>query len=176
MNKVIFFDRDGIVNRRKIDDYIKTKNEFEFEDNFFDIFSLVKEKGYLAILITNQQGVGKGLMSIDDLENIHQYMQHKLIEKTKHQFDFINYCTDLADSNSIRRKPNTGMLEEACNIYNVSIKDSYFIGDTDSDIQTAKNFNLKSILIANKITPTIPDYHFVSIKEIIEYDKSKKLF
>ncbi|MDQ1266151.1 MAG: D-glycero-D-manno-heptose 1,7-bisphosphate phosphatase, partial [Bacteroidota bacterium] len=70
MNKAFFFDRDGIVNHRIIGDYVKNINEFRFKDEFFQIFETVKSQGYLAILVTNQQGIGKGLMTEEDLRSV----------------------------------------------------------------------------------------------------------
>jgi D-glycero-D-manno-heptose 1,7-bisphosphate phosphatase len=113
MKRAVFFDRDGIVNIRIVSDYVKKIEEFIFIEDFFDLFSIVKRLGYLAILVTNQQGIGKGLMTSDDLEKVHNFMNEKLQEKTNYKFDAIYYCPDLAQSGSKRRKPNPGMFIEA---------------------------------------------------------------
>ena len=82
MNKAFFFDRDGIVNKRIIGDYVKEISEFEFIPEFFDIFELICKKGYIPILVTNQQGIGKKLMTEEQLIIVHDYMNKNLLDKT----------------------------------------------------------------------------------------------
>ncbi len=113
MNKAIFFDRDGIVNYRPVGDYVKSPQEFRFLPDFLEFFVFIKKNNYLAIVITNQQGIGKGLMTDEDLSIIHLKMQEDLFNITGYNFDDIYYCPDLALTPSQRRKPNPGMILEA---------------------------------------------------------------
>lgn len=149
MNKAIFFDRDGIVNHRLIDDYVKSVSEFVLLDDFIALFKQIKELGYLAILITNQQGIGKGLMNINDLKEIHDFMQNQIFANTGYHFDDIYYCSDLAASNSFRRKPNPGMILEAIEKWNINPEKSWFIGDSKSDAKAGNAANVNTILIGN---------------------------
>lgn len=145
-NKAIFFDRDGIVNERIIGGYVTSVDEFIFLPEFFELFKIIK-KEYLAIIITNQQGIGKRLMTDEDLFEIHDYMQKQLLRMTGYQFDDIFYCPDLAESNSYRRKPNPGMLLEAIKKWNINPTDSFMIGDSSSDYYAALAANVKPILV-----------------------------
>ncbi|MBI3258985.1 MAG: HAD-IIIA family hydrolase [Ignavibacteriae bacterium] len=107
--KSFFFDRDGIVNKRKIGGYIQSPDEFVFNEDFFDIFSKVALYGYLTVIITNQQGVGKGLMSENALNEIHSEMQRILLEKTGYKFDGIYYC---AAATAVRQSKRTKLYKQ----------------------------------------------------------------
>ncbi|PKL85513.1 MAG: HAD family hydrolase [Ignavibacteriae bacterium HGW-Ignavibacteriae-1] len=149
MNKAIFFDRDGIINKRLVDEYVCKIEDFELMDEIIGILKYVKMKGYLAIVITNQQGIGKGLMSEDDLIILHDYMQNILQERAGERFDAIFYCPELAESNHPRRKPNPGMILEAMELFDIDPKQSLMIGDSISDAQAAINAGIKGILIGD---------------------------
>ena len=179
-NKAFFFDRDGIVNVRIPGDYIKKITEFVFIEEFFEILTLIKRNEYLAILITNQQGIGKNLMSEPALDRIHDYMQLELMDKCGYCFDDIYYCPDLKDSGSFRRKPQPGMFLEAIDKWNISPEKSFLIGDSESDAIAAKKVNVTTILIGwhEKKIPEA-DYIFPDIimahAFLTDYFKSKKI-
>ncbi len=147
MNKAVFFDRDGIVNRRIYCGYVTSPDDFIFLEDFFSLFKKVHELGYLTIIVTNQQGVGKGLMSEDDLERIHEFMQSELMMKFGYAFDAIFSCSDLAMSGSKRRKPEPGMLLEAANTFNINLSESWIIGDSIRDVQAGKAAGTKTVLV-----------------------------
>ncbi|MES2765918.1 MAG: HAD family hydrolase [Bacteroidota bacterium] len=149
MNKAFFFDRDGIVNRRKMGDYVYSIDEFEFLPDFFQLFKKVKANDFVAILITNQQGIGKGLMTEEVLKEIHEHMQTELLKETGFQFDDIFYCADLATANSFKRKPQPGMILEAMEKWGVDQEDSWMIGDSKSDAQAGNAAGVKTILIGD---------------------------
>lgn len=149
MNKAFFFDRDGIVNKRIVGDYVKEISNFEFIPEFFDIFELICTKNYIPILVTNQQGIGKNLMTEEQLIIVHDYMNKNLFDKTGYRFTDIYYCTDLAGSGSSRRKPAPGMLLEAAEKHNIDLPNSIMLGDSKSDIQAGKNAGCINIYIGN---------------------------
>lgn len=172
--KAFFFDRDGIVNERLINQYVKTKDEFHFLRGFIDLFSLVIDLGFIPIVITNQQGIGKALMSENDLIQIHNYMQSELIKLTGKSFNDIFYCSELKDSNSFRRKPNPGMILEAIDKWGINPKLSWMIGDSISDSVAGKRANINTILIGNYLKDEVreADFIFQNINEAIEFVKT----
>lgn len=176
-NKAIFFDRDGVVNYRIVKDYVKTPADFHFIPDFFDFFSAVKSAGYIAILITNQQGIGKGFMTDNNLSVIHSYMQDALRSKTGFEFDDIYYCPDLADTLSFRRKPNPGMIEEAVERWNIDRACSWMIGDRRSDVQAGIAASLRTILIAYHDSDYCPQAHFnfLSLSRTLEFFRDSEL-
>lgn len=111
--RAVFFDRDGIVNRRRVDDYVKRWEEFEFLPEIFAILPRVHEAGYIAVLVTNQRGIARGLMTEEALGEIHRTMQGRLRERTGAGFDAIYYCPHERDAECDCRKPLPGMLLEA---------------------------------------------------------------
>ncbi len=174
MNKAFFFDRDGIVNERLINQYVKNINEFKFLNGFIDIFEIVNKNEFLPILITNQQGVGKGLMSENDLNVVHNFMQNQLFELTKSSFQDIYFCTDLKSSNSFRRKPEPGMLLEAIEKWDIDPKLSWILGDSLTDAIAGKRAKVNTILIGNYLKEEVPeaDYIFINIYEALDFIKT----
>jgi D-glycero-D-manno-heptose 1,7-bisphosphate phosphatase len=165
--KVIFFDRDGTVNYRIVGDYIKDVKEFQFIDDFLKVFIELKNSGYLVILVTNQQGIGKKLMKTENLNKVHDYMQNTLIEKYGFGFDDIFFCTDLAESGSFNRKPNPGMLLDAIKKWDVDIENSWMIGDSTKDSIAGKAAGLNTILVGKYILDGRADADFVAV-DLIE--------
>jgi histidinol-phosphate phosphatase family protein len=144
----LFLDRDGVINRHLPNDYVKCWEEFEFLPGVFEALAKWKHQFKHIIIITNQRGVGKGLMTIDDLENIHQKMIQE-IETHGGRIDKIYYCTALADADP-NRKPNIGMALQAKKDFpDIDFSKSVMIGDKESDMQFAANTGMKGILIIN---------------------------
>ena len=169
MNKAIFFDRDGIVNIKLENDYVKSIDEFVFEQNFFQLFELIKKQNYLAILVTNQQCIDKKIITADKLHEIHSYMQAELLKQTNYQFDDIYFCPDLDGSGSKYRKPETGMFEDAIKKHNINPNISYTIGDAITDIQAGNKVGTKTILVNKNIKNTEADIHCDDLNEVYDY-------
>jgi D-glycero-D-manno-heptose 1,7-bisphosphate phosphatase len=152
-----FFDRDGIVNQRILGGYVADIDEFVFLQDFFPLFKQVKDVGFWAILVTNQQGVAKGLMSEADLASIHAFMQKRLKDETGTCFDDIFAATERDISSKSgssgnrtaeqRRKPSPAMLLEAAQKWNISLTESWIIGDSRSDSDAGRAAGAKTILV-----------------------------
>ncbi|MDT3739236.1 MAG: HAD family hydrolase [Candidatus Kapabacteria bacterium] len=158
-NKAVFFDRDGIINRRIVGEYVAEPDEFILNPEIPEILKYLKKQSFLIILITNQQGVDKGIMSLSELEIVHNFMQKLLQEKSGVIFDEIYYCTDLADTNSFYRKPNPGMLLDAIKKWDIDPSKSIMIGDSDSDVIAGKKAGTATILVNNEQSNANADFH-----------------
>ncbi len=169
-SKAIFFDRDGVINKRNLDGYIQSWEEFVFLPDVGETLKEVKNSDYLAIIITNQRGVGLGLMTESDLAEIHKQMQGELQKRNGVQFDDIFFCTD-ANNESGRRKPSPAMLLEAQEKYNIDIAMSWMIGDTTSDIEAGKRAGTKTAFLLNEhdAPPKDATISIASLQEIVEY-------
>jgi len=165
-NKAVFFDRDGIINQRIIGGYVIKPEQFKLNPEIVDVIKFIKENNFLAILITNQQGVGKGLMTLSELDEVHSFMQNLLLEKCGYNFDDIYFCTELAVSNSYYRKPNPGMLIDAINKWKIETDTSIMIGDTDSDIIAGKSSGLKTILVSDTEGNAVSDHHVTDLGKL----------
>lgn len=166
LNKTFFFDRDGIVNVL-LDGYVRFYNEFIFTDEFFQIYKKIIDAGFLTIVITNQQGIGKGLMNNEELEIVHQKMNEDIIKNCGKTFDDIFYCGSLHSDNSPRRKPNPGMLFEAIEKHQIDVSKSFMIGDSLRDAQAAKAAGVRSILIGD-YNSFDSDYLYPNLKKFLE--------
>lgn len=145
----VFFDRDGVVNVSPGEGYVLTWDEFVFSPGIVKALRLCKERGYVLILVTSQQGVGKGLMTQETLDDIHRLMQAELAAYDC-AFDGIYACTCLAtDPNCKCRKPSPQMIEDAAREHDLDLQRSWLIGDYDRDIQMAINAGIpKTIRVA----------------------------
>lgn len=144
----IFLDRDGVLNEKIEDGYVTSVAGLKMIDGVEQWLAERVSNGVQLFVITNQRGVGKGLMSLSDLESIHGEITLQLgkHEVTIKQFYF---CTDI-DNSAPRRKPNPGMLEQAFEEYPGLRKEtSVMIGDSLTDLQAASAFGIRSVFLTN---------------------------
>lgn len=146
----LFLDRDGVINRHRPEDYVKTIAEFEFLPGALDALRRLSPLFSHIFIVTNQRGVGKGLMTARALEEIHAFMLRE-ISRYGGRVDHIYTCTD-ADRNSPRRKPNPGMAWEAQQDYpDVSFSRSLMAGDSLSDLLFARHAGMDAVFIDSKV-------------------------
>jgi len=154
-HRAVFFDRDGVVNLSPGAGYVTQWADFHFSPGIMDALRLCKERGYLTVLVTSQQGVGKGEMSQADLDEIHGQMQSALAMQ-KAAFDGIYACTHLAGTCTCR-KPSAEMIEKAVADLHIDVSRSVLIGDHDRDIQMAQNGGIPiTIRIRGEKEITVP--------------------
>ena len=130
-------------------------NEFELSPGVIETLRSVKQRGYLAIIITNQRGVGLGIMSEADLAAIHEELQRAMEREAGVRFDDIFFCTD-AEKSSTRRKPSPAMLLEASEKWNIDLANSWMIGDSMSDIEAGTRAGTKTAYLVTEHTEEIP--------------------
>ena len=128
--ETVFLDRDGVINRQIVGDYVRKWEDFEFLPGVFDFFR--KIAGSRVLVVTNQRGVGRGLMSEDDLRDIHGRMVAG-IEAHGGKVDGIYYCIS-ADPDDPCRKPAIGMFLQAKKDWpDIDPRTSVMVGDGDVD-------------------------------------------
>jgi len=143
----LFLDRDGVINHEKKEDYIRHWSEFEFYAESLLALPLLAQKFNRIIITTNQKGIGKGLMSVDDLTLIHQNMTNKIVELGG-RIDAIYYCPDL-DNASINRKPQPGMAYQAKSTFpEIDFKRSIMVGNRMSDMEFGRNAGMHTVYLA----------------------------
>lgn len=146
MNKVIFLDRDGVINFEP-GDYTYQVENFHIVDGLLEALNFLQKKGYQFIVITNQGGISKGIYNHNDVKNVHQYMVQEFNKVGINILD-IYYCPHhSANGKCICRKPDSLMLEKAVARYEVDKATSFFIGDSSRDIAAAKKVGIKGIEI-----------------------------
>jgi histidinol-phosphate phosphatase family protein len=148
----LFLDRDGVINRRPVDDYVKSWDEFEFLPGVLEALKTLSGIFGKIIVVTNQQGVGKGLMTIENLAVIHQKMIAE-IENNGGRIDAVYFCPSLKDEPENCRKPGTAMAELAMKDFpELVLKKTIMAGDTESDMVFGRNAGMKTVFInTNKL-------------------------
>ena len=141
MKPCLFFDRDGVVNVSPGSGYVLCWEDFQFQDGIFELISLVKSHGWLAVLITSQKGVGKGEMFHVELDRIHDEMQKRIAAECGSGFDAIYAHTGLPEDPH-PAKPDPEMILRAAKDHSIDLSRSWMIGDADRDIDMAQRANL----------------------------------
>ena len=143
----LFLDRDGVLNRHLPGDYVRRWEQFQWMPGILEALSQWAGKYRHIILVTNQRGVGKGLMTDEDLSRIHARMMTEVLEAGG-RIDLILSCTALADDDP-RRKPNPGMFREACALFpDIDPGRSVMLGDSPSDEAFARACGMGFIRLA----------------------------
>jgi D-glycero-D-manno-heptose 1,7-bisphosphate phosphatase len=169
----VFLDRDGVLTEEK--GYICSEKDLVIFPYAAECVRKIKEKGYFAIVITNQSGVARGLFSEETLEKIHD----RLIRETG--VDMVYYCPHHPEgkvsvySKVCRcRKPGIGLLERACRDFMIDMRNSYMIGDRSSDIRTGQNIGIKTVLLESGYGTAYmeekvrPDYILNDLREVVQ--------
>ncbi|QJW92052.1 HAD family hydrolase [Spirosoma taeanense] len=148
MNKCIFLDRDGVLNEDRTD-YVYRVEDFIIPEGVPEALRLLKEAGYLLIIITNQAGIAKGLYTRDDVMQCFNYLQ----EQCDHLIDDIYYSPHHPDydTHSLTRKPGSLLLEKAMAKYNIVPDKSWMIGDAPRDMQAGRRVGVRTVRIAQDV-------------------------
>jgi D,D-heptose 1,7-bisphosphate phosphatase len=165
--KVIYLDRDGTLIKNV--DHLKSIAEIEIFDETFSAIKKINDKGDRAVVITNQPVISRGDLTEKGLKDIHDYIEWQLGKKNVF-IDEIYYCPHHPDKgfngevpelkfDCDCRKPKVGMLKDSLKKFNTDINNSWLIGDTTTDIKTAKNFSLKNILLRTGFAGNDFKYH-----------------
>jgi len=147
----VFIDRDGTVNEQM--GYINHISRFVMLPGAAEAIKLLNNYQYLAIIVSNQSGVARGYFPIELVDEVHAHMR-EMLEKDGAFLDGIFYCPHYAKGivpelsiDCDCRKPKTGLIEKACEAFDIDMSNSYVIGDRYTDIELALRSNVKGILV-----------------------------
>lgn len=166
----LFLDRDGVLNQRIVDDYVLKPEQFVVIDGVFEALKVFSSIFEHIVVVTNQQGIGKGLMTKDDLDAIHTMFLNKVSE-CGGRIDKIYFCPDLASACSFNRKPNIGMaLQAKKDFANIRFNRSLMVGDSLSDMKFGKHAGMTTVLVGNDYDvprkyPHLVDYCYSTLHE-----------
>lgn len=147
MNKAIFLDRDGVINKKPPEhDYVKKWDEFVWLPDSKKAIKLMNEKGWLVIIISNQRGIARGLMTEHDVKDINKHMQKDLL-RIGAKIDRFYWCGHDYSDNCDCRKPKPGLIIRAARDFDIDLESSWMIGDGDDDIQAGKAAGCKTLKI-----------------------------
>jgi heptosyltransferase-2 len=173
----VFLDRDGTLNYDP--GYLRVAAELKLLAGVGPALARLKQAGARLVVVTNQSGVGRGIISLKDLEAIHARLQG-LLEQEDAALDAIYFCPHHPDNGCRCRKPNVGMVERAVSELQLDLRRSYLIGDHARDIQLATRVGAKAILIATapmdaqslemlKVEKALPDAVVKSMAKAVDW-------
>jgi len=172
-NKVIFLDRDGVINKEK--NYLYKIEDFQFIDGVFDSLYYLTSLGYKLIIVSNQSGIGRGFYSINQFNKLNEWMLEKF---SRNNISFLDVliCPHTDEDNCNCRKPKPGLIIDSAKKYEIDLLDSFLIGDSERDIIAAKKSGIKTTILVrsgHKIDEKNTQANFVidSIKDINEIIK-----
>jgi D-glycero-D-manno-heptose 1,7-bisphosphate phosphatase len=169
----LFLDRDGVLNIEKPGDYIYSYDEFVFYADALDAMKIFNQKFLHIILATNQRGVGRNLMTEQDLLDLHTTMV-QTIKEAGGRIDRIYYNTSV-DDNHPSRKPHPGMAFQARHdLPEIDFKKSIMVGNNLSDMAFGRNAGMHTVFLtttAPEVTFPDPliDYHFTSLYQFAKW-------
>jgi D-glycero-D-manno-heptose 1,7-bisphosphate phosphatase len=146
MIKCVFFDRDGIVNQSPGPGYVERWEDFHLLPEFVDVLRYVLGQGYAAVIVSNQRGVAREIMSAATVDDMHRRL--KAVLATQHGLDLLDilYCPH--DRGSCEcRKPKPGMLTEAARRHAIDLAASWMIGDSPTDMEAGRAAGCRTILV-----------------------------
>lgn len=142
----VFIDRDGVININLTGEYVKEWKEFKFLPGTLKSLRLLKKNKIMVIIISNQSGVAKGLMTERQLEKL----SHNFLEVVRNyggDIEAVYYCIHNSDENCECRKPKPGLLLKASKELGIDLKKTYMVGDYISDIEAGAAAGSKTILV-----------------------------
>ena len=169
-NKAVFLDRDGVINRAVVRNRKpyppNTLQDLEILPDVPEALNLLKESGFLLIVVTNQPDVGRGIQKKETVEEMHLFLKKIL------PLDDIYVCWHGQDGECDCRKPLSGMLIQAAEKYDVDFQQSFLIGDRWKDIEAGKTAGCKTIFLDyhyNELLRSQPDFSATSMRKASEW-------
>ena len=141
----LFIDRDGTIIKQIDGHYISSIEQIELIENIFPAILMLQNEGYLIIIVTNQAGINKGILSNEQVDEINQHII-QLLKKQGINISAVYVCPHKPEEQCKCRKPQPGLLLKAAKEYNIDLENSIIIGDTDKDTEAGLNAGLKKVI------------------------------
>jgi histidinol-phosphate phosphatase family protein len=151
----LFLDRDGVINRRIPGGYVTQWDEFEFLPGVLEAIPILNSLFDLIIVVSNQQGVGKKVMTEEEVESVHQKMLTE-VEKAGGTIHGVYFSPYLESENHFTRKPNPGMAYSAIQDFpSIDLKKSLMAGDSTSDLLFGRNAGMYTVYLGQVTDPSL---------------------
>lgn len=157
MAKMVILDRDGVVNQDS-DTFIKSPDEWIAIPGSLEAIKRLKKAGYLVTIASNQSGIARGLLSEEDLKQIHAKLEQQLAMRGT-SIDGIFYCPHGPKDNCICRKPKPGLLLQIAAKFDVRLEQTPFVGDSISDVKAAEMANARPVLVRTGKGEEVMQHH-----------------
>ena len=165
MIKCVFFDRDGIVNESPGRGYVERWEDFRLQAGFVDVCLLARERGYACVVVTNQRGVARGIMTCATVEDIHRRMTAVL--QSCHGLELLDvlYCPH-EEGECECRKPRPGMLLDAAERHGIDLASSWMVGDGERDVCAGRAAGCRTVLVAGEDAGTVADFQVPDMRAL----------
>lgn len=172
----LFLDRDGVINERIIGGYVSHYDDFIFLDDVLASIKFFSTFFNRIIIVTNQQGIGKGLMTEEDLSLIHSQMLQEIADAGGN-IDAVYYCPQLNIVPNNYRKPSPQMATKAANDFaDIDLDKSIMVGDSVSDIHFGINAGMKTVFVGDDYSIDVtPDITISKLPDLMTLIKSFEL-
>jgi len=148
--RAVFLDRDGVLNRRPpLHQYVTSPGRLRLLPNVAVALSGLRAPGYALVVVTNQQGVARGVMTREDLDAVHAELRRRLRLRGA-DVDATYACTHLADAGCACRKPRPGLLIQAARELRLSLADSVMIGDSPEDLEAGRAAGCRTVIYISR--------------------------
>jgi len=144
--KLIFLDRDGVINRGFEDGYVDQWRKFSFLPRSLKALRRLREAGYRVVVVSNQAGISKGIYSMKTLREITRRMR-KAVARKGGRLDAVYYCPHCDEDRCRCRKPKTELFRKARRRFGVRFRDTFFVGDSRVDIEAGKAIGCRTVLV-----------------------------
>lgn len=151
--RAVFLDRDGVIIDNK-DGYVYRPEDIDLLPGVARAIKTFSTLGYMVIVVTNQSGVGRGMFTLRDMERANRRVA-SLLRARGARVDRFYSCPHAPSDGCARRKPGTGLFEAAASDYGIALARSWFIGDSDTDVQAGRNANMQTIKIGSRVARSL---------------------
>ena len=156
LNRVVFLDRDGTINRDSAD-YIKSREEFQFLPGSLEAIQKLTQNGFTAIVITNQSAVPRKLITLKELEAAH-HMMVDTVARSGGEIKDIFYCPHMPEDGCDCRKPEPGLIYQARVKYAIDLSTAVMVGDSARDIECARRAGCgKAVLVKSGLKDDVAE-------------------
>lgn len=171
----LFLDRDGIINKRIYGGYVQHWETFEFLSGVLESLAIFSRIFGRTVVVTNQQGIAKGIMNEDQMQSVHRKMLAE-VEKAGGKIDAVFHCPDMASKPGNCRKPSAFMALKAKKRFpEIDFSKSIMVGDAESDMAFGKNAGMFTVLVGNEtVSSEVVDFKTGDLSSLAAYFKKQK--
>ncbi|MBA4387002.1 MAG: Clp protease [Verrucomicrobia bacterium] len=165
MRRCVFFDRDGVVNVSPGPGYVERWEDFHIMPGFVEVLGEVIDAGFDAVIVTNQRGVARGIMTIETVNDMHSRLRALLARE--HGLELLDVYVCPHDKGECDcRKPKPGMLLAAARKHDIDLAKSWMIGDSVKDVEAGNGAGCRTILVGEARPGAVPTVRVADMKEL----------
>lgn len=157
MARFVLLDRDGVINRRIRNGYVLTWRQFAFLPGALDALRIFRNAGYVPLIVSNQAGVGKGLMTRSTLDQITRRFTRR-IEAVGGCVGKVYYCTHRRERRCVCRKPRAGLIFAAQRDFHFDFAETYLVGDSANDLIAAARAGCAAVLVSGNAASQVNEW------------------